>query len=193
MKTKRQLKILDAINERKHHFTEILEYLEWSKATISKYLSSLVDLNILEKKVTKEGRVGYFLTKDGEIYRRNIELFSEDFERLDKPQNKNILIEKVKSHIEKINELKRLGVYDEYVDLKELIPFLKRKDNWYKKESDKDYLRICDLNQLFVTFPPELSKERIDGEIKIKLEKSPDKIIKELKEAIERIKKEGMK
>lgn len=192
MKTKRQYNILRTIDSGKYHFTEIYEYLGWSKATISRYLSSLIKLNFLRKDVTEEGRVGYFLTEKGKEYLDNylsLAVLNEKFK--EKRKSKDFWINALEDEKKTIEELKKLGIFKKKLDYSDLIPYIKKQREYNDLPEMELYSDILGLVNFFATMPLELqTKFKLKG--KIKLEGNPDKLIEEINNRIKKIKKEGI-
>lgn len=191
MTKERKYKFLSSIRRGNHRFTDILEDLEWSKATISRYLKRFSEMNLIKKEITEDGSAGYFLTEEGENYRWDI-TFTLSRKRMEsKMDTKEWWINNYKESKKKIQELKGKGIFEEQIDFEELIDFIQQFEE-LDHDIDKDKFTVSYLMSfLNLCINSIMPDSEIEGNIKLKL--NPDKILERLDKHIEIVKEKGVK
>lgn len=182
------LDILRVIWKDNHRFTDIHNELDWSKATISKYLQALQDRDIIEKGLTSSDNVGYFLTEEGEYLFRGqnlAESFSLDLDQED-------IIERSKKQNKLLEDLEKSGLFSTGMDMNDVESIMKK----YPEEFSIDFNnKITALKyRQFILFlvrmlEPEIWDREITAEIKID-EDNPDSLkndVKSLKQSMEEL------
>jgi predicted transcriptional regulator len=184
-------KILDlmrAIWQNNHRFTDIHNELEWSKATLSKYLQALRDNQILEKGMTNSESIGYFFTDEGES------LFKEQnlAESLQLDLDQEDIIESSKKKNELLEKLKEAGLFTTGMEMSDVKSILSE----YPEEFSYDFSNGVTALQyrqfvlfLIRMFEPEIWDKEIEATIKIN-EENPDNLkkdIDDLKDSMEDI------
>lgn len=188
-----QQKVLDLLNSiwtGEHRFNELHEDLDWSKATVSKYLQSLKENDVIEKSLTPSDNVGYYFTEEGRAFFENQNL-SESFKfSLDKDS----LIEHQHKRNDLVDLLNQKGLFSdglENQDIKEII--LEFEEEFSREFDEEQELTAWWMRSFFMFLTrmcePLVWDKKVDASLKIELN-DPEDIksdIEELKSSIEDI------
>lgn len=179
-------KVLDLIAvDQLHHYKEIEKNLDWSSATVTKYLTSTIDMGLTEKRLTKEDRPGYFLTDLGDnlasIIGHKYVGDSTTVKHSIKKQNK------------KWEKLAELGIFEKGIDQKDALEFAKYINNNHKDENiDTSKPMITNVGYALSTITYDFpgSAHNVEIELSIKIDSNLEKFkvdLNELQEILDKL------